>query len=82
MCSGNSTLATKASVNAPSNQLHHISYDNAAYCFGHIQRHPRSLYEDSMTSTQTSMAGKDIEAAPKLDGLIQEQEQEQEQELY
>ena len=32
---------------------------------------PPSLYKEYMTSTQTSMAGKDIEAAQKLDGLIQ-----------
>ena len=31
MCSDGSTSATIASVNAPSNQLHHRSYDNAAY---------------------------------------------------
>ena len=41
MCSGSSTSATVASVNAPSNQLHHISYDNAA--FGHLHRMPSSL---------------------------------------
>ena len=64
MCSGNSTLATKVSVNAPSNQLHHLSYDNAAYAGSDISTacHPPSLYEESMTSTQT---------APKLDGQIQ-----------
>ncbi len=68
-----STSATIASVNAPSNQLHHLYYDNAAYAGLDISTacHPPSLYEESMTSTQTSMAGKDLEAAPKLDGLIQ-----------
>ena len=73
MCSGSSTSATIASVNAPSNQLHHLSYDNAAYAGLDISTacHPPSLLEESMTSTQTSMAGRDLEAAPKLDGLIQ-----------
>ena len=73
MCSGNSTLATKASVNTPSNQPHHLSYDNASYTGSDISTpcRPPSLYEESMTSTQTSMAGKDLEAAPKLDGQIQ-----------
>ena len=73
MCSDSSTSATNASVNAPSNQQHHLSYDNAAYAGLHISTacHPPSLYEESLTSTQTSMAGKDQEAAPKQDGLIQ-----------
>ena len=73
LCSGSSTSATIASVNAPSNQLHHLSYDNAAYAGLDISTacHPPSLLEESMTSTQTSMAGRDLEAAPKLDGLIQ-----------
>ena len=73
MCSGSSTSATIVSVNAPSNQLHHLSYDNAAYAGLDISTacHPPSLFEESMTSTQTSMAGKDLEAASKLDGLIQ-----------
>ena len=65
--------ATKASVNAPNNQLHHLSYDNAAYAGSDISAayNPPSLYEESMTymtSSQTSMAGKDLEAAQKLDG--------------
>ena len=65
--------ATIASVNVPNNQLHHLSYDNAAYAGLDISTacHPPSLFEESMTSTQTSMAGRDLEAAPKLDGLIQ-----------
>ena len=73
MCSGSSTSATIASVNAPSNQLHHLSYDRAAYAGLDISTacHPPSLLEESMTSTQTSMAGRDPQAAPKLDGLIQ-----------
>ena len=73
MFSGSSTSATIASVNAPSNQLHHLSYDNAAYAGLDISTacHPPSLLEESMTSTQTSMAGRDLEAAPKLDWLIQ-----------
>ena len=73
MCSGSSTSATIASVNAPSNQLHHLFHDNAAYAGLDISTacHPPSLLEESMTSTQTSMAGRDLEAAPKLDGLIQ-----------
>ena len=60
-------------MNAPSNQLHHLSYDNAAYAGLDIATacHPPSLLEESMPSTQTSMAGRDLEAAPKLDGLIQ-----------
>ena len=33
--------------------------------------HPPSLYEESLTSTLTSMVGRDQEAAPKPDGLIQ-----------
>ena len=76
MCSGSSTSATIASVNAPSNQLHHLSYDNAAYAGLDISTacHHPSLLEESMTSTQTSMAGRDLEAAPKLDGLIQSSE--------
>ena len=73
MCSGSSTSATEASVNAPSNQLHHLSYDNAAYTGSDISTacHPPALYEESMTSTQTSMVGKYLEATTKLDGLIQ-----------
>ena len=73
MCSGSSTSATITSVNAPSNQLHHLYYDNAAYAGLDISTacHPPSLLEESMTSTQTSMAGRDLEAAPKLQGLIQ-----------
>ena len=40
--------------------------------FGHLHRmHPPSLYEESLTSTLTSMVGRDQEAAPKPDGLIQ-----------
>ena len=40
--------------------------------FGHLHRMPSfSLFEETMTSTQTSTAGRDLEAAPKLDGLIQ-----------
>ena len=73
VCSGSSTSATIASVNARSNQLHHLSYDNAA-CAGldiSTACHPPYLFEEPMTSTQTSMAGRDLEAAPKLDGLIQ-----------
>ena len=63
-----------ASVNAPSNQLHHLSYDNAAYAGLDISTacHPPSLFKESMTSTQTSLAGRDLEAATKLDGLIQQ----------
>ena len=33
--------------------------------------HPPSLFEESVTSSQTSMAGRDLQAAPKLDGPIQ-----------
>ena len=73
MCFGSSTSATKASVNAPSNQQHHPSYDNAACDGSDISTacHPPSLYEESLTSTLTSMVGRDQEAAPKPDGLIQ-----------
>ena len=73
VCSGSSTSATIASVNAPSNQLHNLSYDNAAYAVLDISTacHLPSLFEESIPSTQTSMAGRDLEAAPKLDGLIQ-----------
>ena len=46
-----STSATIASVNAPSNQLHHLFYDNAAYAGLDISTacHPLSLLEESMT---------------------------------
>ena len=73
VCSGSSTSATKASVNAPSNQQHHPSYDNAAYAGLDISTacHPPSLYEESLTSTLTSMVGRDQEAAPKPYGWIQ-----------
>ena len=49
ICSGSSTSSTKASVNAPSNQQHHPSYDNAAYAGSDIFTacHPPSLYEES-----------------------------------
>ena len=69
MCSGSNTSATIASVNAPSNQLHHLSYDNEADAGLDISTacRPPALFEES----QTSMAGRDLEAAPKLDGLIQ-----------
>ena len=69
---GSSTSATEASMNAPSNQPHHLSYDNAAYAGSDISNacHPPSLYEGSMTSNQTFMAGKDQDVTPKLDGLI------------
>ena len=51
--------ATKASVNAPSDQPHHPSYDNAAYAGSDISTawHPPSLHEESLTSTLTSMVG-------------------------
>ena len=73
VCSGSSTSATKASVNAPSNQQHHPSYDNTACAGSDISTacHPPSLYEESLTSTLTSMVGRDQEAAPKPDGRIQ-----------
>ena len=73
VCSGSSTSAIKASVNAPSNQQHHPSYDNAACAGSDISTacHPPSLYEESLTSTLTSMVGRDQEAAPKPDGRIQ-----------
>ena len=63
----------KASVNAPSNQNHHPSYGNAACAGPDISTacHPPSLYEESLTSIQTSMVGKDQEAGPKPDGLVQ-----------
>ena len=56
-----------------SNQQHHPSYDNAACDGSDISTacHPPSLYEESLTSTLTSMVGRDQEAAPKPDGLIQ-----------
>ena len=73
VCSGSCTSATKSSVNAPSNQQHHPSYANAACDGSDISTacHPPSLYEESLTSTLTSMVGRDQEAAPKPDGLIQ-----------
>ena len=47
MCSGSSTSATKASVNAQSNQNHHPSYGNAACPGSDISTacHPPCLYE-------------------------------------
>ena len=68
-----STSATKASVNAPNNQPHHPSHDNAACAGSDISTacHSTSLYEEYVTSIQTSMVGRDQEAAPKPDGLIQ-----------
>ena len=73
MCSGSSKSATKASVNAPSNQQHHPSYENAACAGSDISTacHPPSLYEEYLTSTLTSMVGSDQEAPPKPDGRIQ-----------
>ena len=73
VCSGSSTSATKASVNAPSNQQHRPSYDNAACAGSDISNacHPPSLYEESLTSTLASMGGRYQEAAPKPDGRIQ-----------
>ena len=73
MCSGSSTSAIKASVNAPGNQQHHPSYDNAA-CAGSVIStacHPPSRFEESLTSTLPSMVGRDQEAAPKPDGRTQ-----------
>ena len=72
MCSGSCTSATKSSVNAPSDQQHHPSYDNAACAGSDISTacHPPSLYEESLTSTLTSVVGRDQDAAPKPDGLI------------
>ena len=72
VCSGSSTSATEASVNAPSNQPHHLSYDNAAYAGSEISIacYPPSRCGGSMTSSQTFIAEKDQEVAPKLDGLI------------
>ena len=72
VCSGSSTSATEASANAPSNQPHHLSYDNATYAGSDISIacYPPFLYEGSTTSTQYFMAGKDQDAAPKRDGLI------------
>ena len=72
VCSGSSTSATKASVNAPSNQQQHPSYDNAPYAGSDTSSacHPSSPYEWYKTSTQICMARKDQEVAPKLDGLI------------
>ena len=73
MCSGSSTSATESSVNAPRNQPPHLSCHNAAYAGSDTSYacRPPSRCEGSMTSTQTFMAGKDQEVAPKLDGLIQ-----------
>ena len=68
-----STSAIKASVNAPGNQQHHPSYDNAA-CAGSVIStacHPPSRFEESLTSTLPSMVGRDQEAAPKPDGRTQ-----------
>ena len=73
MCSGSSTSAIKASVNAPGNQQHHPSFDNAV-CAGSIISpacHPPSRFEESLTSTLPSMVGRDQEAAPKPDGRTQ-----------
>ena len=73
MCSGSSTSAIKASVNAPGNQQHHPSYDNAA-CAGSVIStacHPPSRFEEYLTSTLPSMVGRVQEAAPKPDGRTQ-----------
>ena len=73
MCSGSSTSTIKASVNAPGNQQHHPSYDNAA-CAGSVIStacHPPSRFEESLTSTLPSTVGRDQEAAPKPDGRTQ-----------
>ena len=72
VCSGSSTSATEASVNASSNQPHHLSCDNAGYAGSDTSYacSPPSRYEGSMTSTQTFIAGKDQEVAQRLDGLI------------
>ena len=44
LCSGSSTSVKIASVNASSNQLHHLSYDNCRLrWFGHLHRMPSSL---------------------------------------
>ena len=66
-------VSNQASVNAPSNQQHHPSFDNAACDGSDISTacHPPSLYEESLTSTLTPMVVRDQEAAPKPDGLIQ-----------
>ena len=68
----NSTLATKAYVNVPMSQPHHLTYDNAAYGSSDISSacHPPYLYEGFMTSNKTFIAGKDQVVVQKLDGLI------------
>ena len=53
VCSSSSTSGTKASVNAPSNQPQHPFDDNAAYSVRASPPHA------SLTSTLTSMVGKD-----------------------
>ena len=70
--SGSSTSATIASVNAPSNQLHHLSYDNDAYAGLDISTacHPPSLFEES-DFNPIIHGWKRPSAAPKLNGLIQ-----------
>ena len=70
VCSGSSTYATEVSMNLPSQEptASPLLRQRRRHWFGHL-RMPSSL-ERSMTSTQTSMAGRDHEVAPKLDGLI------------
>ena len=57
VCSGSSTSATKSSVNAPSNQQHHPSYDNAACAGSDISTacHPTYLYEETKRPPQNQM---------------------------
>ena len=54
-------------MNAPSNQLHHLSYDNAAYAGLDISTacHPPSLLEETMTSTQNIHGWKRPRGHPK-----------------
>ena len=68
--SGCSTLATEAYMNAPSNQSHHLSYDNPPTLVRtpspHVIPPVRMVYDFNPNIHD----GKDQEVAPKLDGLI------------
>ena len=75
VCSGSRTSASKASLNAPGNQPHHHSYTTTPPTM--VRASPPHAILTPCTKTVwdfnpiTSMVGKDQEAAPKLDELIQ-----------
>ena len=72
VCSGCSTSATEASVNAPATNriISPTTTMPTVVRTPYPRANPPSQYEGSMTLTLTFMAGKDQEFDPKLDGLI------------